>query len=171
MEAPVTKTDTTSGPGEQEKRDTNTIKHLCKHISGGTEPGEREEKAESSYTQPHRVQLPAKLQRKSLQRQVHKEGSAPTNCKSTWEKVSSYLPPALATQKPGVYTKPGVTTASADNKMGMRNHPVSPSTDYTGATDYGFRLGAHPVIAKDRGGKKTDVTSTCLCDNRMLQAS
>lgn len=72
------------------------------------------------------------------------------------------LPPALSTPKSGVRTKLGVTTASADNRTGMRNHPASPSTNYTGATDCGFRLGAHPSIAKGRGDSRTDLTDTSL---------
>lgn len=134
------------------------MKCLCKHFSGGIEVGWREEKVEeSSCPQSHRVQLHVKLQRTSLQRQAHKAGSAPTNSRSTWGKVSSYhqlCPP----RKSGVRTKLGVTTASADNRTGMRSHPASPSANYTGATDCGFQLGAHLLIAKGRGDSRTDLT-------------
>lgn len=75
------------------------MKHLCKPFSGGIEVGEREEKAEeSSCPQSRGVQLRAKLQRKSLQRQVPKEGSAPTKHQINVGK-GPLLPPALATQK------------------------------------------------------------------------
>lgn len=68
------------------------------------------------------------------------------------------LPPALSPRKSGVRTKLGVTTASADNRTGMRSHPASPSANYTGATDCGFQLGAHLLIAKGRGDSRTDLT-------------
>lgn len=126
------------------------MKHLRKHFSGDIEGVEaRERKRQRRPPVPNPASLQACLQPK-LQTKVSAAAGTQT--------VSSHklqinagkgllLPPALATQQSCVHTKLGVTTASAINKVGMRHHPVSLSTDER------FRLGAHPVIAKGRRGR------------------
>ena len=170
METLVTKTDTTNGAVEQKKRlkyYEASLQTLFRRYWSRWERG----KGRGELLSPIPQSTAACQATKKVSAEAGTQGGFCSHKLQINVGKGLLLLPALAIRKSGVHTKLGVTTASADNKMGVRNHPVSLSTDYTGTTDYGFRLGAHPAIAKGRGDRKTDLTSTRLCNNRMLQAS
>lgn len=154
------------------KRDSDTTKHLWKHFPGGKGSRGERGKGRGEFLFP----IPWSTVECQATKKVPEEGGTQGRFCSPKLQINVgkglLLPPALAIWKSGVHTKPGVMTArSGNSKTGMKNHPVSPSTDYRGTADDGFRLVVHPVTAKGRGKRKTDLTSICLCDNRMLQAS